>query len=717
MTNSTQQAAADIQHATIGDAPVKRVARQDIQGLRALAVLAVVAHHLLGWPSGGFIGVDIFFVVSGFLITDLILRERETTGSFSLPRFYAKRIRRIAPNAIAVILAVVAGGYFLFNAARQQATIWDAVYSFFFAANWRFADIGTDYFHATDATSPLQHFWSLGVEEQFYLLWPILLIIIFAVAASVLGTTRSARLVAGVVMTVLVVASFYYAVQASAANPTVAYFSSFTRAWEIGVGAVLATAAPLFARLPTAARFVAGWLGLVTLLASMALVDDTLAFPGPWAALPVAATAVVIAAGIGGPQRYLFPLVNPVSSFIGNISYSLYLWHFPIIVFALLIVPFPDLGASIFIVGMIVAVSITFYFLVEQPFHRSPLFVSFRGRAEDRQRAWQDWRDRFGAHFMISTVGIAAIVVAVTFVVAPVVSSSGGRNIPLAGTESGEDPGLAIQAELASALASTAWPTDLSPSLDDSISLGSRNNPAADCYNIGDTPSFDRCTWGSDSAPNHAYLVGDSIAMAYAPAFKAIAEASDGQWKITTIGLYGCRFTSADIVNEGAGVMEACPQRKADVAAHIASDTPQLVVVANAFTLGHSSDGTDYGVSGLVSSMFEETAKYNAAGHLLYLAPPPVGADLGQCYSQISNPQGCTVSVSDEWDRFAEATAAAAATGDHFISALPFTCVDGECPAFAGTVPAKYDSVHITPAFALLIAPALRQAMVAAGLM
>jgi hypothetical protein len=208
------------------------------------------------------------------------------------------------------------------------------------------------------------------------------------------------------------------------------------------------------------------------------------------------------------------------------------------------------------------------------------------------------------------------------------------------------------------------------------------------------------------------YLVGDSIALSYAPAFKAIAETSNGQWRITTIGLYGCRFTDVDIVNEGTGVMESCPGRKADIAALIAADSPELVVVANAFTLGHTATGTNLDVTALVDSTVRETAKYNAAGRLVFLAPPPLGADLGQCYSPVSSPQACVTTVSDEWSRFAAATSAtAAASGDVFIDSLPYSCANGQCPAFAGGIPTRYDRVHFTPAYAEHIAPVLRRAL------
>jgi hypothetical protein len=214
------------------------------------------------------------------------------------------------------------------------------------------------------------------------------------------------------------------------------------------------------------------------------------------------------------------------------------------------------------------------------------------------------------------------------------------------------------------------------------------------------------------------YLVGDSEALTYAPAFKTIAEASGGQWKITTVGLYGCRFTAALVQNEGSGVMEACGQRKLDVAEAIRADAPQVVVVANAFAEGTTSTGNPLSVSAMIASAAAETATYNAAGKIVYLAAPPLGADLGQCYSAVSSPQFCNAPVGQTWQQFAAGTeATAAATGDSFISSLPFTCVEGTCPAFAGTLPTRYDTVHLTTEFATRVAPAIQAALADRGLM
>jgi peptidoglycan/LPS O-acetylase OafA/YrhL len=262
--------------------------------------VAVVLEHVLHQPTGGFVGVDIFFVLSGFLITDLLLREYEATGRISLPRFYARRIRRLVPGAVTVLAATAVAAHFLFNKATALSTFWDAAYAFFFAANWHFIDAGTDYFNTAGSNSPLQHYWSLAVEEQFYLVWPWILVGVLTVAAVLLRKSRRSlsRVIVAAVMLTIVAASFLYAMHETAASPTAAYFSTFSRAWELGAGALLAVAAPLLMRWPTLLRAAVGWVGLAGIIAAFVLIDTTLPFPGPTAAFPVVATLLVVAAGI-----------------------------------------------------------------------------------------------------------------------------------------------------------------------------------------------------------------------------------------------------------------------------------------------------------------------------------------------------------------------------------------------------------------------------------
>ena len=161
----------------------KSTVRGDIQGLRMVAVGAVVLDHLFHRPSGGFVGVDIFFVISGFLITGLLLREASRDGRISIVNFYRRRIRRIVPAATVVLVVTLVTSAILMSSSRAKSVALDALTSSLFVSNWRFAEAGTDYFQMGSATSPLQHFWSLSVEEQFYFVWPLLMILVLAVSA------------------------------------------------------------------------------------------------------------------------------------------------------------------------------------------------------------------------------------------------------------------------------------------------------------------------------------------------------------------------------------------------------------------------------------------------------------------------------------------------------------------------------------------------------
>ena len=214
--------------------------RADVQGLRAVAVLAVIAAHY-GMPGaqGGFLGVDVFLVVSGFLITQLLLAEVARDGRFSLRDFYARRARRILPAATLVLVATVAFSSVVLGAAEALETVRDAAWATVFAANVRFSSVGTDYFARDQVTSPLQHYWSLAVEEQFYLVWPLLVLLCLVVLGRRRGGRRATWPLLACV-TAGVAASFAHAVHLSHTEPVAAYFSTLARAWELGVGALVA---------------------------------------------------------------------------------------------------------------------------------------------------------------------------------------------------------------------------------------------------------------------------------------------------------------------------------------------------------------------------------------------------------------------------------------------------------------------------------------------
>ena len=217
--------------------------RPDIQGLRALAVLAVIANHLAGWPKGSFVGVDVFFVISGYLITGILVREFETRQTISLLGFYARRIKRILPAGLFVIGVTLCATRVLAGIDRYHFTAADAIAAVEFRANWHFAQAGVNYFNQSLPPSPLQHYWSLSVEEQFYFVWPWVLLGLLLIGRRLRWWRHEhTRPVAGVAIAVISGVSLAWAFAQTAGNPTTAYFSTLDRAWELGLGALIAIA-------------------------------------------------------------------------------------------------------------------------------------------------------------------------------------------------------------------------------------------------------------------------------------------------------------------------------------------------------------------------------------------------------------------------------------------------------------------------------------------
>ncbi|BDZ48208.1 hypothetical protein GCM10025867_04490 [Frondihabitans sucicola] len=397
--------------------------RADIQGLRALAVVGVLIGHVFGWPRGGFLGVDVFFVISGFLITGLLLREYERTGRVSLADFYRRRVKRILPAAVLVVGVTLVAARLVFNPARFADVVGDALWSGVFASNWHFAATGTDYFTANGPESPLQHFWSLSVEEQFYLAWPLLLLV--TIAAMGAGREAASRRLVVAVVGVLITASYVWATVDTASNPTASYFSTFTRAWELGVGALLAACEPLCRRLPRAVRLVAAWVGLAVVVSSFVVVDESSGVPAPMALAPVLGAALVIAAGCGSTRITLPPLTNRFSVALGSVSYSLYLWHFPVLILlAGGTVRAPVLGVVIVVVSVLLA-AVT-YHLVEKPVIASPLLA--KQSQKDRSTAWQTWWTDYGRS--LRRWGVGSLVGVTTVVTAAAVIDSRAHPTP-----------------------------------------------------------------------------------------------------------------------------------------------------------------------------------------------------------------------------------------------------------------------------------------------
>ncbi|GEK17134.1 acyltransferase family protein [Cellulomonas persica] len=355
--------------------------RRDIQGLRAVAVALVLLYHA-GVPGlpGGYVGVDVFFVISGFLITGLIVREIERTGRLSLTRFYARRARRLLPATALVFVAVAAVTAAVLPVSQWRDVASDMVASALYVVNWRFADLSVDYLAADTATSPLQHFWSLAVEEQFYVVWPLLIVGLLWWARRRSGPLSRGRLALGLL--VIAVPSLAWSVHLTSADPGRAYFVTTTRLWELTVGALLAVGLTRVGRLPLVVRTALGWAGIAAIAAAAALFDVSTPFPGLAALLPVLGAAAVIAAGTGDGRGRLAPLELAPMQDVGALSYSLYLWHWPVLIGAQAFWGTPGeplrVPTALLAIGFSVVPAWLAYRVVEQPFHTSTLLAAPR---------------------------------------------------------------------------------------------------------------------------------------------------------------------------------------------------------------------------------------------------------------------------------------------------------------------------------------------------
>ena len=349
----------------MSDTPKRSEVRPEIQALRAVAVLTVVVFHV--WPEmmpGGFVGVDVFFAISGFLITGHLLREVDRTGTLSLWQFWARRARRLLPASLLTLFVCAVGTLLLVPQLYWQQFLTEISTSTAYVQNWQLASDAVDYFAADNRPSPVQHFWSLSAEEQFYVVWPLLIL--------VAAWTARRRLAAGVVLFTVTGLSLWYSISETASNPAAAYFVTPTRAWEFGAGGLLALAGAR-SKLPDGVRALLSWAGLAAVVYAAVFYSTETAFPGWAAAVPVAGALAVIHAGMPearwGPSALL--RIRP-AQFVGDISYSVYLWHWPLLIFA----PFAFAGMTLTQTRIVVPLATLLLawatkVLVEDPVRRS----------------------------------------------------------------------------------------------------------------------------------------------------------------------------------------------------------------------------------------------------------------------------------------------------------------------------------------------------------
>ncbi len=694
-----------------------------------VAVLLVFANHLFGWPRGGFVGVDVFFVISGFLITGNLLRTANTNGNISFKQFYWNRIRRIVPAATLVLLVTVGVSLAVFQPFRAQQIGTDAFWAFIFMSNWWFAVRDTNYFAEGDAASPIQHYWSLSIEEQFYFVWPALIFVIGLLVAS-RGLTHSYRMrLAGLVMAFVVVVSLGWAIYQTSTSPAWAYFDTFGRVWELGIGALLATAVGALARVPVSVKPFLSWGGLILIGASAFLIGEGAAgFPAPWAVLPVAGSALVIAAGVGVEPEHQGFLRNRASVYVGNISYSLYLVHWPVIVIlgAYLATTGFDPWFAVAVIALSFGLAIASYHFVENPL-----------RYMDPKKVLKSPRRGVSLRPSVANGTVALIVLALVTVggtafalrpVSPTQIPSGASverpnetadsDLTTAVPTASAGPNTtALQQEIADALKTAEWPA-LNPSMEQAVD-GPLAESGVYCQTLTSDPQA--CGWGSPDAASKIVLVGDSVGLGYAGPLRQIAVNSNGAIQFYNLTRGTCAFSDALLDRKGLS-QEECVATKEAAIEFINSTKPDLVIISNRFrgdrVVGSSSSMT---MSEWSASLLQIVEKFRAnTKKIAFIAQPAGDMKIKECFSnRSSKPPNCIGGVDGEWSTIASTEESLASSiGAKWIDSRPWFCdSENACPSFVGTVPTKRDTVHMVPEYGLKIYPAMGESLKQAGVL
>jgi peptidoglycan/LPS O-acetylase OafA/YrhL len=681
MTNTLENAAVEPRPAEVPKRRPESGFRADIQALRAVAVLAVVFNHLFPHRlTGGYVGVDVFFVISGFLITGHLGRELADSGRVRLGRFYARRVRRLLPAAFLVLAFCLVTAYFLLPYPRWEATAQHVVASALYGENWLLAAESVNYSAADTAASLTQHYWSLSVEEQFYLVWPLFLWLCFRFRRT------------GVA--VVAVASFAYCVYVTLTTPSPAYFVTPGRMWEFGLGALVALAA---IRLPAKIAGLAAVAGLGMIIGTAFLYDPTTPFPGYYALVPTVGTALVIMAGNRGWHTKVAALA-PVQ-WVGGISYSLYLWHWPLVLLA----PFV-LGRTLTWedkVGVLAAALLL-----------SALTKAF---VEDPGRSWRLLTRSTGFTFAAMVAGMVVIAVA-----------SGGLlwsfNQQVAQAEQNAPPPVSrchAAAAMADGCSDPYGPARVT-------AMGPANEyyrlpkecRLTDDYMAGENKTTHICDFSRGAPdPEVVWIVGDSHAGQWHGPLLDLAR--EHRWLVKSSTLGGCPFAKVDFTGYRTPATEEfkqdCGSWSEQVAGVIAAEHPSRVFVTFFARQEFIDDGTgrppaEQYRDGLAPYFHAWT---DGGTKVSVLADPPLGevrpADCVTLHPD--DPLACAVdrAVAQPPDPLVEA-----ARADPTVQVIDLTdyfCDDRRCYAVVGNVAVYFDQNHMNLEFSRSLKPMIATAL------
>jgi peptidoglycan/LPS O-acetylase OafA/YrhL len=699
-------------------------------------VLGVVLFHAhVGLLRGGFVGVDVFFVVSGYLITGLLWRELSRSGRLSLAGFYGRRARRLLPASVLVIVVTAVAAHHWLPPLQTPAVAKDGLASALYVANYRFAFAQTNYLNSSAPPSPYQHYWSLGVEEQFYLLWPLLLLVA-ALAWRYRGRYQRRHLTGGGrpnrwttagALAVVTGASFFLSLWLTHANQPWAFFSLGTRAWELGAGGLLALAAPTVRRLAPRPAAVLGWIGLGVIIGTFLVISSTTPFPGTAALVPVLGTVAVLAAGEAGAGRVRATgnaatdagpvrlLGRPPMKLMGRISYSWYLWHWPFLILAPYAVGHAlNLPENLLVAAISGLVAMATYALLETPVRDSRWLAAVPRRS-------------LATGAVLSGAGaLACVLVATTLPSlsghgrAPVAALHTGVPVDKAPAKGATPPPNPLAVELASidgqiraavtaSVGTRVVPANLLPSI-----AGAHNDEAPvffdGCMDSYLDATVRDCASADTASPTTVVLFGDSHAAMWWPAVDYAAD--QHHWKLLTLTKATCPPIDISVFSPVLGRhFSECDAWRQSVLARIAAVHPALVIlgVARHYTSVYGFTPYDQqwlnGMAQMIRTIRPMGSKVMVIGPVP--KPPELVPD---CLSaHLDDATACTVRVDQAFNTaglpLEETTVRAA--GGSYVDTRPWFCTRGTCAVIVDNLEVWRDDNHITATYSTYLGPAI----------
>jgi peptidoglycan/LPS O-acetylase OafA/YrhL len=671
--------------------------RPDIQALRAIAVGSVLLYHL--WPGrvpGGFVGVDVFFVISGYLITGHLLRDLEGTGRVRLARFWVRRARRLLPASLLVLGLVAVATVTVVPLSQRAGFLREVLASTFYVENWSLARQSVDYLAADNAPSPVQHYWSLGAEEQFYVVVPLLLI---AIAWLVRRQPQRRHVVLPLVLAALAVLSLALSIHQTVSAPGVAYFSTATRAWEFLLGGLLAALGHGPRGLLDQARIQAtlGWAGLLAIISAAFLFDGSTAFPGYAAALPVLGAAAAIAAGPRGPVALLARL-RPIT-FLGDISYAVYLWHWPLIV----LVPAAT-GEELGLIGRCAILLVTIALawastrFVEEPLRNRP-------RSLDGRRP------------VLVVATAAALATAFVATLAVVGTAQARSEVDRLQARAEQ---LLADGDLSCLGANRAVHPRGCPDFGDVLVPA----PAAAAEDDGNdlacwagteesTPRF--CSFGRTTDPTLRVLaIGDSHNNSLIPAWRGLAE--ERGWSLDVTGRAGCSWSTGAQAHPAKTFREQCRDWKQAVAGHLADHPAYDLILTTSRQAGtlNEATGGETREEATIAALHAAWASQIRRGSVVVAVRdvPQARPDVIECVERegIAAASRCGAAPDRAFAGYDALTPAVDRTpGSALIDLRDVFCTAQGCAPVIGNVVVYIDPQHVTATFARTLVPVLGQ--------